>query len=302
MRERGAFYQQRADMNTMTDTHTTTAEVVAEAEELRRARLYEAAIDLLNKYRARTEPLPSEDALWVSNNVAVNQRRRGRYDEALREHMGVAALADDESIDPRRLAQYHNGYGITLDVLGGESRDAELLDRALVEYAAALYYYEEAGQHRLAANTENNIALVMAKLGRFEEALGHLARARVSCPADEAVRAQVEDTHALIAIEAGDRERAARFAIASVLRLLDLDEPDYLSKSMETLERAAAFWGRADKVARIRAVLESVNWNVTRAASILGYNRMAFKNHLRRHFPEVDKERRNKSVSVKKDE
>ncbi|MCA1615032.1 MAG: hypothetical protein LC795_15550 [Acidobacteria bacterium] len=158
--------------------------------------------------------------------------------------------------------------------------------------------YEAAGDWRKKADVENNLAVLHAEAGRVEQAMEHVALALGSCPADEEVAAQVEDTRAIIALAAGDAGLAVDFAYSSVTRLRRLDNADLLVRSAQTLVRAGRAYHAELEEARLRAVLVACEWNLKRAARPLGFNsREALTNHIMRKFPRLDAERRNRTVT-----
>ena len=54
----------------------------------------------------------------------------------------------------------------------------DYLDRAIIEYTAAVYHAEQAGHEQYGASTENNLAFLLYKLGRYGDAHKHLDRAQ----------------------------------------------------------------------------------------------------------------------------
>jgi tetratricopeptide (TPR) repeat protein len=283
----------------MKNTHlTATAAAVAEAVEKFDACRPDEAIARLERHAAEAGPLSPEETLWVSNNLAAFARQLGRLDEARRIHKEAARLADDERIDPRRRGQFHNGYAATLFALGEPRRDTELLRAAIIEYTAASYYYEVALEYRLRALAENNLALVKAMLGCFDEALRHVVTALGSCPGNDEVLTQVEDTQAVIALEAGRPEEALSAARAAERHARRLGNKRLIEMCLKTSRRAEAACLRELEERRIRGVLEACEWSLTRAFPCLGFNsREALTNHLKRHFPRLEAERRNRSVT-----
>lgn len=54
---------------------------------------------------------------------------------------------------------------MVLNQLGNIERRPEYFDRAIIEFTAAIYHYEEGGHERYAAATENNLATSSADSG-----------------------------------------------------------------------------------------------------------------------------------------
>lgn len=127
--------------------------------------------------------------------------------------------------------------------------DAEMLDRAFVEYAAASYYYEQVGHTRYQANTENNLAGLFGGVGRYEEAHAHLGRARSLFAAlnDTHSAAQCDDSRARVLTAEGRFEEAAAAAFAAVRALEEGDMQALLAEALTTLGVAQARAGRHEE-------------------------------------------------------
>ena len=74
----------------------------------------------------------------------------------------------------------------------------DYIDRALVEFAAAGFHFEEAGNQRNLGVVENNLGFLFVHLGRYQDAHEHLGRARAVAVAlkDQALVAQFDDSRA----------------------------------------------------------------------------------------------------------
>jgi tetratricopeptide (TPR) repeat protein len=261
---------------------------------LRRAGRHDEAADLLRARLSLSPRLVGDDYLRLRVTLCVIERERGRVSEALKLHLKDARRAD-RCEDFCLRGKYHMGLARTYRIIG----DAESHERAFIEYAAASYFYERAGERRLYADVENNLAFLVAQTGHFSEAREHLRRAIAACPDDARLRAIVADTSAQIARLEGDLRSALRDAASSLLYALDAsagDDPREVA--VETLGEAIDAWRRAQREARLRDVLLSCDWRLREAATRLGYlSRQALANHLRRHFPQLDAERRAKGNS-----
>ena len=275
------------------ETHTAatpTDRANAEAVRLWGACRYEEAARLLEDFLAAGRRLTAVEQLRTRNNLAMFARARGDFEGAARIHAEAEPFAD-ACRDPLVRGKFHNGRALTHMNLGRP-------DEAIIEFTAASVYHEQAGEWALKREVENNLAVLHAEAGRVGEALEHVALALRSGPADEAARAQMEDTRALVALAAGDARAALDFSNSSVRRLLALDEPRLLAASVKTSVRAGGAYLRIEEEKSIRAVLTSCGWSLTRAYPLLGFNsRQALQHHLRRHFARLYAERRNRSVA-----
>ena len=59
-------------------------------------------------------------------------------------------------------------------------KDTKHRDEALVEFAAASYYLQQAGHTRYRARVENNLGFLFFTIGKFTEAHEHLDRAHLA--------------------------------------------------------------------------------------------------------------------------
>jgi len=102
---------------------------------------------------------------------------------------------------------YHTILGTVLRHLWEIKRRGEFLDRALIEYSAASYYYERSGHRCYWANVENQLGLIYFSINRCDEAHQHLDRARrihVSLK-DAGTAAQVDETRATVFLRSEER-------------------------------------------------------------------------------------------------
>lgn len=119
--------------------------------------------------------------------------------------------------------KFHNSYATILKNLGTSKNREDYIDRALVEFAAAGYHFEMAGDSRFRALVENNVGFLFATIGRFDEAHQHLTKARSLhlSVGNEGGAAGAEDTRAqafLLEGNYGEAERIARRAIQTLKR------------------------------------------------------------------------------------
>jgi tetratricopeptide (TPR) repeat protein len=118
---------------------------------------------------------------------------------------------------------YHNALAGVLEDIGTASKQADYLDRAFIEYAAANFHFEQAGHKCYRANVENNLGFLYFKVRKFQEAHEHLNRARrlLSNLKDCGGVAQVDETRARVFLAEGkhsEAERAARGAVSALSR------------------------------------------------------------------------------------
>jgi tetratricopeptide (TPR) repeat protein len=147
--------------------------------------------------------------------VEIFTGRYERADEILRE----AKPFFDDASDALK-ARWHGQLGL---LLRRSARGRiEFLDRAIIEFTAAIYHYERAGHIRFCGRNLNNLAPILYKLGRYAEAHEQLDRAHLifSRLRDKGNVAQVEETRARALIAEGRYVDAGR-VIKGVVEILE---------------------------------------------------------------------------------
>lgn len=149
----------------------------------------------------------------------------GRLNDALNILQGYAALLNG-SENYALIGSFHNHLALVLRRLGVMERRTDYFDRAIIEYTAAIHYYEQAGHERYGAVIENNLAFLFYIIGRYNDAHEHLDRAAVTLTIlnDAGLLAQVDETRARVFIAEG------KYAVASRI----------LGGVIQTLERGGA--------------------------------------------------------------
>lgn len=99
----------------------------------------------------------------------------------------------------------------------------EYLDRAIIEFTAAIYHYQQAGHIRYCGSNLNNLAMIYCRLGRYVEAHEQLDRAHLifSGLRDQGNIAQVAETRTRTLIAEGRYQDAWR-VIIGVIDILEL--------------------------------------------------------------------------------
>src|SRR5260370_26244560 len=109
---------------------------------------------------------------------ALVERASKRLNEALRIYNQAAPLSD-EMTDYLLSAHFHHGFANVLKDLRAAEKREDYTDRALIEYAAASFHFEQAGHTRYHPCVENNLGYLFGIIGKFEDAHEHLDRAQV---------------------------------------------------------------------------------------------------------------------------
>ncbi|CAN5608401.1 hypothetical protein BH20ACI3_BH20ACI3_13520 [soil metagenome] len=190
--------------------------------------------------------LPSEQKLRALLNCALVERSSLRYHDALRIHREAASLFKDSSNHALR-GKFHNEFATVLKDLGLAERREEYIDQSLVEYAAASFHAEQAGNIRFLGLVKNNVGFLFVSLGRFGEAHDQLDQARSLFEElrDRGMVAQLDDTRARAFIDQGLYAEAEAVAARSVRVLEEGDELSLLAEALTTHGRALAKLGNA---------------------------------------------------------
>lgn len=167
--------------------------------------------------------------------LAIVERRAANLSKALRILTKSAPLF--ERVNNHTLKGcYSQALGDVLENLWDREGPKDYLDRALIEYAAASYHFEEAEHRRFRANVENNLGFLYFKVNHCDEAHQHLDRARriFANLKDKSAAAQVDETRARVFLKEKRDAEAEKVARASVRVLEKSDRQSLLAESLTT--------------------------------------------------------------------
>ncbi len=183
--------------------------------------------------------------------LAVIERTDHHVHEALRLLTDNAELFAQSS-NPTLKGRYHAELATTLNNIGFAESRPQYIDRALIEFAAAGVYFEQAGHLRYEGRIENNFGILLLKLERFAEAHEHLQRARqlFSSLKDIGSVAQVDETSARALLAEGKYPEAELVAQNAVTAFEQGDEQALLAEALTTRGAALARLGGQDMEAR----------------------------------------------------
>lgn len=179
---------------------------------------------------------------------AMVEKVASRLHEALRIHAESKSLF--EAIENHALkGKFHNEFGTVLKDLGAAEHREDYIDRALIEYAAASFHFEQAGHERYRARVENNLGFLFSMIDKYEEAHAHLNRARELFVRlkDSGSVAQVDETRARVLLAEGRDVEAEEVVRASVVTLEKGDESSLLAEALTTHGVALARTNRRDE-------------------------------------------------------
>jgi CheY-like chemotaxis protein/tetratricopeptide (TPR) repeat protein len=173
--------------------------------------------------------------------LAIVEKVSNRLNDALRLHMEAAPLFDASSNHALK-GKFHNEYGTVLKNLGRNERRDDYIDRALIEYAAASFHFEQSGHTRYQAYVENNLGFLFGTIRKFSEAHEHLDRAQALFTRlkDKTHIAQVDDTRARVLLEAGRVSEAEKFSRSAVRTLQEDDQQALFAEALTTHGTALA--------------------------------------------------------------
>jgi tetratricopeptide (TPR) repeat protein len=164
-----------------------------------------------------------------------------RYHEALnilKEAEPVFSSANDAL-----KGRWHGQRALALDKLATAEGNADRFDRAIIEYTAAIYHYEQARHERYCGTNLNNLAMLLYKLGRYWEAHEHLDRAQLIFTRlkDTGSLAQVDETRARVLVAEKKYKDADRI-LADVIKTFDAGGESALLADALTLQ--GVVWAR----------------------------------------------------------
>jgi tetratricopeptide (TPR) repeat protein len=186
--------------------------------------------------------------------AAEVERASTRLSEALRVYNEAAPLFA-EMTDDLLIAHFHHGFANVLNQLSTREDNKEYVDRALIEYTAASFHFEQANQERYEACVENNLGFLFSTIGKFDEAHEHLDRAQVLLTKLQDILrlAQVDETRARVFLAEGRIVEAEKIVRTAVHRLGKGDEVSWLTEALTTHGIALA---RLNHLQQARRALE----------------------------------------------
>ncbi|HEX8707350.1 MAG TPA: sigma 54-interacting transcriptional regulator [Pyrinomonadaceae bacterium] len=176
---------------------------------------------------------------------AIVEATANRLNDALHiltEAMPLFELGDNHALRGR----FHNELATTLKNLGLAEKRTDYIDRALLEYAAASFHFEQAKHTRYCAAVENNLGFLLFKTSKFNEAYQHLERARrlFAGLKDDVHGAQVDETRARALLAQGRNSEAVKVVRAAVRTLENGGEQALLAEALTTQGVALARLGQ----------------------------------------------------------
>jgi tetratricopeptide (TPR) repeat protein len=164
-----------------------------------------------------------------------------------RYHEALSILKEAEpvfqSANDALKGRWHGQRAIVYVKLSATEHRADYADRAIIEFTAAIYHYEQAKHERYCGTNLNNLAFLLYKLGRYREAHEHLDRAQLIFTKlkDPGILAQVDETRARVLV--GEKKyRDAERILASVIKTFEAGSESALLSDALTLQ--GVIWAR----------------------------------------------------------
>jgi CheY-like chemotaxis protein len=182
---------------------------------------------------------------------AAIEKLTNRLSDAL--HLLVeAAPLFDASKNHTIKGRFHNEYAQVLRKLSAAEHRNDYIDRALIEYEAASYHFEQAGHARYQACVENNLGFLFGTIKNFTQAHEHLDRAQAlfTSMKDSVHTAQVDDTRARVLLAEGRINEAEKIVRSAIQVLERGGEQSLLAEALTTHGVILARMG-SHKVARL---------------------------------------------------
>jgi tetratricopeptide (TPR) repeat protein len=187
---------------------------------------------------------PTDDqlAFEAALTKALFETEIGRLDSAASTLESVEAHADEMPSVLR--GQFHQERAVVLR----KNPTSSNLDRAVLEYQAALFYYEHAGCLKGEAMVRNNLASIYRDFGDYQQAHTSATKAvslftRLN---NQHLIAEAQDQEASIFFAEGNYVQAARLSRVAAAALEHTDQQSILGRTLVTLGRSLARMGKLD--------------------------------------------------------
>ncbi len=186
--------------------------------------------------------------------AGIIEERSQRLQRALHFYNEAEPLVES-SKDHALKGAFHSEYGLVFRRLAAPENREDYLDRALIEYAAASFHFEQAGNERYLARVENNLGYLYFTIGHYKDAHTHLDRARSLFLQlrDVGTAAQVDDTRSRVLLAEDQPLDAERIIRQSIRTLERGGEQAVLAEALTTYGVVLARLGRH---ARSRELLD----------------------------------------------
>jgi len=219
------------------------------------------ALELLNDFNSEQRAVT---LIWAG----VVRMDAGQLHEALHVYQEAAPVIEQTTDDAIK-GTFHNDFGLVLRRLATPENRDDYVDRALVEYAAASFHFERAGNNRYLAGVENNLGYLFYSIGRYEDSHNHLDRARHLFfeLEDQRTIAQIDENRARVFLAEGRLKEAERIIRSSVKTLEKGGEQALLAEALTT---QAVIQARLRNYSRSKVLLQRATEIAQTAGDLAG--------------------------------
>lgn len=206
---------------------------------------FDEARDLLKEALTQLADGPDDLKAITLSRLATVEKVTNRLSDALNLLTEAAPLFEatgKHTIEGR----FRNEFAAVLMLLGEVEKRNDYIDRALIEYAAASYHFEQAGHRRYQGYVENNLGYLFGTIKNFTEAHKHLDRAQALFTSlkDRIHIAQVDDTRAKVLLWEGLVAGAEKLARAASQALEASEQRSLFAEALTTHGVTLARLGR----------------------------------------------------------
>ena len=191
-----------------------------------------------------SKPLTDAD-VELKAKILIRRTLVEIWDNKYYEALGILREAEPvfKSGNDALKGRWHGQMALVLIRLALVEGNTDYTDRAIIEFEAAIYHYEQAGHKRYCALNLNNLAMTLHKLGRYNEAHEHLDRAQLIFTKlkDTGNLAQVDETRARVLV-AEKKYRDADRILAGVIKTFGAGGESALLADALTLQ--GVVWAR----------------------------------------------------------
>jgi tetratricopeptide (TPR) repeat protein len=185
--------------------------------------------------------LDSELKARATIRLAIVEFRAARHEKALRILTTHAPLFDKIQNHTVK-GSYHDTLANALEDLSVLKKRPDYVDRALIEYAAASFHFDQAGHRSYLGSVENNLGMLYFRINRCDEAHEHLdcARRIFLSLREVGTAAQVDETRACVFLRQGRLVEAESVARSAVRNQEKTGRNALLAEALTTHGRALA--------------------------------------------------------------
>lgn len=209
---------------------------------------YDEARITLHDVLSRLASKDGEQKAIALLRLSVVENSATRFHESLCALTQAAPLVEPLSNHSIK-GRFHVQLATALKNIGASENREDYTDRALIEYAAASFHFEQAGHTSYRAAVENNLGGLYLVNGRLSEAHDHLDRARKLFVRlkDRVHTAQVDETRARLLLAQSRYREAEKVSRAAVHTLEQGGQQSLFAEALTTHGKALARLGHYEQ-------------------------------------------------------